>query len=66
MLVLAHPLDAHGAPGESGRDERRVGTGVVRGVVSVAAGSFDVDAAHAIGRKVQELGDRTAQRVHAL
>ncbi len=66
VLLLAHPLHAHRPSGQRAREQRRVGGGIVRGVVAVAARAFDVDAMHAPGRHAEHLGERVAQRVDAL
>ena len=66
VLVLAHPLHAHRLPGQRARQQRGVGGDVVGAVVAVAARAFDVDAAHPVGRHLQQLGQRSAQRIDAL
>ncbi len=66
VLVLAHPLHAHRATGNRAREQHRVGSDVVGAVVAVAARALDVDAAHLVGRRANELGERVAQRVDAL
>ena len=66
MLLLAHPLHAHRPAGQSAREQSRVGCRIVGAVVAVAARAFHVDAAHLLLGKAQHLGDRLAQREHAL
>ena len=46
VLLLAHPLHAHRPAGQSAREQRRIGGGIVGAVVAVAARAFHVDAAH--------------------
>ena len=66
MFLLAHPLHAHGPAGKRPREKRGIPARVVRGVVAVATGALRVDAAHAILRQVEHLGDRPTQRINAL
>ena len=47
VLLLAHPLHAHGNAGQIPCDQGRVGRGIIGAIMAVTAGALDVDAAHA-------------------
>ncbi len=66
VLLLAHPLHAHGHAGQFARDQRGVGRGIVGAVMAVTAGAFDMDAANARRRHAQHLGDALAVGIDAL
>ena len=66
MFLLAHPLHAHRPPRHRKGDQRRVRRRVIGAVVTIAAGTFQMDAAHLLGGKLHHLGDRLPQRIHPL
>ena len=66
MLLLAHPLHADRAARQRTREERSVGRRIVGSVVAVATRALEVNAANALLRHAQHLGDRLAQRIDAL
>ena len=65
VLVLPHPLHADGLAHRL-REQGGIRRRVVRAVVPVAARRLDVDDVDGGGRQVQQLGDRSLQRVDSL
>ena len=57
MLVLARPLDAHGASRHGAREQRRVGRRVVHAIMAVAAGTLLVLALHFFRWQAEHVGD---------
>src|SRR5258708_15412159 len=45
VFLLARPLHSNRRAGQSARDQGRIGRDIVRAVVAIAPGAFDVDAA---------------------
>ena len=65
VLVVAHPLDANRLS-DGLRENRCIGGGVIRAVVTIAAGCLDKNHANVRGRDSQELGDGRAQLMRSL
>ncbi len=66
MLLLAHPLQAHGTAGHRTGGKGCVGGNIVGAIVAVTARAFGMDAAHLVCRQAQQLGQGLAQRIDAL
>ncbi len=62
VLVVAHPLHAHGAA-DGAREQHGVGGGVLVAVPAVAAGAVEVLHADAVGRQGEHDGQLAAQPV---
>ena len=60
VLVGARPLHAHRLADRLG-EQRGIGGGILVAVAAVAAGAFDIDAAHVFGRQREHLRQLLAQ-----
>ena len=65
VLVGARPLHAHRLADRLG-EQRGVGGGVLVAVAAIAAGAFEIDAAHLVGRQREHLRQLLAQSVGRL
>src|SRR5713226_10729829 len=65
VLVVAHPLDAHGISHRLGKN-RGIRGSVIRAVVTVAAGGFEKYNSNVRGSNAKELRNRRAQLMGSL
>ena len=65
VLVVTHPLHAHGAA-DRFRENGGVGAGVLVSVLTVAAGAFEVDQANLVEGQVEAFGEDVAEEMRGL